>query len=129
MFEPLDSERVFGDDPSMGRTRVRRRCLAFAMVLVSVVMVGTGSRAWSRPATPGGSMSLAVSAGAVAVREYVVAPGDTIWGIASAALPGGDPRPIVRAIELLNHVRAGELVPGQTLLIPVSGEERESASG
>jgi nucleoid-associated protein YgaU len=129
MFEPLDSERVFGDDPSMGRTRVRRRRLTVAMVLVGVVMLGTGSRAWSRPATADGSTPPAVSAGGMAVRDYVVAPGDTIWGIASSALPGGDPRPIVRAIELLNHVRAGELVPGQTLRIPVVGEEREPASG
>lgn len=52
-------------------------------------------------------------------RTYVVRPGDTIFSIASrAASDGADPRPLVDAIEGANGIEAGQLVPGQALLIP-----------
>jgi len=47
-----------------------------------------------------------------------VASGDTIWIIARRAAAGTDPRPLVEAIEQVNHVQPGELVPGLTLEIP-----------
>jgi nucleoid-associated protein YgaU len=50
--------------------------------------------------------------------QYVVRPGDTLWGIARRAEPGRDPRPLIQAIEAANDIGAGELVPGKALLIP-----------
>jgi hypothetical protein len=50
----------------------------------------------------------------------LVAAGDTLWAIASDASPGNDPRPLVAAIERVNHLHAGDLVPGQALVIPTS---------
>jgi nucleoid-associated protein YgaU len=120
----LDSERVFGDDRSMSRTRVRRRQIALALAFAAV-LAGPMSRAWSRVTVTDQLAHLTVvqhrSALGTTVHDYVVAPGDTIWAIASRADPGRDPRPLVDAIEHLNELGAGDLVPGQTVRIPVSG--------
>jgi hypothetical protein len=51
--------------------------------------------------------------------EYVVAPGDTLWEIASGvAGPESDVRHLVRDISRLSGVEAGSIFPGQILLIP-----------
>ena len=54
----------------------------------------------------------------VAAHSYVVRGGDTLWSIASRIARGEDPRPIVDAIAQANHVDAGTLIPGRTLVIP-----------
>jgi Tfp pilus assembly protein FimV len=51
-------------------------------------------------------------------RTYVVRSGDTLWAIATAVAPGQDPRVTVDSIEAANHVDAGTLRPGQTLVVP-----------
>ena len=48
---------------------------------------------------------------------YVVQAGDTLWSIAERLSPGEDPRPVVDALAEANGVRAGDLVPGQTLVV------------
>ena len=44
----------------------------------------------------------------VAHRTYVVRDGDTLWSIATRVAHGGDPRPLVDAIEAENDVTAGD---------------------
>lgn len=50
-------------------------------------------------------------------QAYVVRAGDTLWSIAEAAEPGGDPRVLVARLE--QEVRGGPLVPGERLVVPV----------
>jgi hypothetical protein len=47
---------------------------------------------------------------------YIARPGDTLWSIASALEPGGDPRPLVAQLEQQLH--GGELVAGDRLILP-----------
>ena len=55
------------------------------------------------------------------VQRYVVAPGDTLWRIASGvARPGEDLRDVVQQIQLLNDMPSASLVAGQQLLLPVT---------
>ena len=52
-------------------------------------------------------------------RTYVVRPGDTVWRIAErVADPGTDFRPLAHGIVDANRVDPGNLVAGQTLVIP-----------
>lgn len=54
----------------------------------------------------------------VAMRVYVVRPGDTLWAIAvRQAGPTEDPRPLVDALVRLNHLRDALITPGQRLIL------------
>jgi hypothetical protein len=57
----------------------------------------------------------------VVEQRYVVAPGDTLWGIARKIAPDRDPRPLVDAIARENRLSAGDLSAGQSLTIPPLG--------
>lgn len=51
--------------------------------------------------------------------EYVVEPGDTLWGIASAnAGPDQDVRRLVADIARHSQVESDSIFPGQVLMIP-----------
>jgi LysM repeat protein len=109
----LDIEQAFGQDCSMGRTRVRRRrlvAIAAALAMIGVLSgpvanaVGVGGAAAARPA-----------------RTYVIRPGDTLWSIAERSSPAADPRLVVGAIRDANDLDPAALVPGQQLLIPSVG--------
>ncbi len=52
-------------------------------------------------------------------RSYVVAPGDTLWGIAGQAGFEGDRRGAVDRIVKLNHLGPEPITPGQTLQLPL----------
>ena len=70
-----------------------------------------------------GSVGRAMVAGADLRREartYVVRSGDTLWSIASRRAGGLDPRLLVQAIERENEIGPGDLVPGQSLILPRS---------
>jgi LysM repeat protein len=54
----------------------------------------------------------------VASHRYVVRRGDTVWSIAQRFSRGGDPRSLSDAISAANDVPAGDIRPGQTLVIP-----------
>jgi hypothetical protein len=118
MFEPVDTERMFGQDGGMVRTGVRRRLLRrrFCGFLVAVSLAGAITGPVAHAAASKSPRAPVPAAG----RTYVVAAGDTLWAIASDASPGNDPRPLVAAIERVNHLHAGDLVPGQALVIPTS---------
>jgi LysM domain len=115
MFEwNLDSEQAFGHDIHMRRTRVRRRRLALAMML-------SGGLAYGVPAAAGAVRTDTHALRPVAAREYVVAPGDTLWEIATGADPTRDPREVIDQIERSNGVEPGSLRPGQVLVLPITG--------
>ncbi len=51
--------------------------------------------------------------------SYTVAPGDTVWSIASQISGGGDPRELVSEIIAQNHLNAvGTLYVGEVLQLP-----------
>jgi Tfp pilus assembly protein FimV len=59
-------------------------------------------------------------AGQPAPTEIVqVAPGDTLWGIASAIATDGDVRSMMNEIERLNALESTGLSAGQKLRVPV----------
>jgi hypothetical protein len=110
MFDPaLDPEHPFGQDASMGRTRVRRR-RAFTVLALLVCLLVTGPV--SRAFAPGGQGD------ATGRRVYVVQAGDTVWSIAARFSKGADPRELVDAIGRRNRIDVGAIVPGQALVIP-----------
>ncbi len=78
---------------------------------------GLVAAAWAGPV---GHALAGAEGAAVASHSYVVRSGDTLWSIASRIARGEDPRPIVDVIAQANHVDAGALVPGRTLVIPAS---------
>ncbi len=96
----------------MSRTRVRRRRLG---VLVGLAVV---AGVWAGPVANalGGSAPAPVSS-----QSYVVRAGDTLWSIAGRVAADRDPRSVVDAIATASHVEPGAIVPGQTLVIPLSG--------
>ena len=92
----------------MSRTRVRRRRTILAVCLV---LVGA---AWAGPAVRALTPDAPVRVGRTA---YVVRQGDTLWSIARHLSPDGDPRTIVDSLSTDNGISAGELVPGQVLVV------------
>lgn len=81
----------------------RRRGWGRILVVTAILLIATAR--------------LAYGSGPVASDTVVVAPGDTVWSIASAHFPG-DPRPHVQEILVANHLGSPTLTPGQTLRIP-----------
>lgn len=59
------------------------------------------------------------SSGAGHQQTYVVQPGDTLWGIATAHY-AGDPREGVWEIEKRNHLASATIEPGQQLVLPAN---------
>jgi hypothetical protein len=93
---------------------IRRRALLAAFAAAMLVMLalpwgGTGGRSL---ATPGAARAGSLVAG----TNYVVRPGNTLWGIAERLADGSDPRPLVAQLE----VEAGgdAVQPGEVLHLP-----------
>jgi hypothetical protein len=64
-------------------------------------------------------LARAAQGGAQGANESLtVQPGDMLWAIASERYPGTDVRAKVYEIEQANHLSAGTLYPGETLLVP-----------
>jgi LysM domain len=76
--------------------------------------LGTGALAAMRP-KPASGVRLA-GASLVGGQRYVVRPGDTLWSIAVALDPSGDPRPVVDELE--EQLHGSSLQPGETLVLP-----------
>ena len=97
------------------QSRGLRRLLPGAATLAVLASVWFGAGALSTVHRP----AMAVPAAAVRVHGgylYVARPGDTLWSIASALQPGGDPRPIVAELEQQLH--GAQLVAGDRLTLP-----------
>jgi nucleoid-associated protein YgaU len=107
----------------VSRTRVRRRRTALVVALAALGAVWAGPL---RPAAAGSAAPGSIAEDAATrqaarpadARRYVVAQGDTVWGIAVRLGAGGDPRALVDAIADANDVDPGALHPGQVLVIP-----------
>lgn len=95
---------------------LRRRLAALALLLVLAVGAQLAlSAAWSTVTTPPGqpaTATVAVPVPASATAVVTVAPGDTLWSIASSLRPGADPRPLVDELARRNGgsatVQAGQ---------------------
>ncbi|MFW5898977.1 MAG: LysM peptidoglycan-binding domain-containing protein, partial [Jiangellaceae bacterium] len=58
----------------------------------------------------------------------VIRPGDTLWGLAGDLAPGADRRVTVDQITELNGLpSAGEITPGDVLVVPATGHGRADA--
>jgi len=87
--------------------RVRRRAVVLAATLSAMVAAGTAAAA-TRPAPPPGPST-----------SVVVAPGDTLWGLAQRHAPPGTDRHAWAARVLTdNGVDARALAPGSVLVVP-----------
>ena len=115
----LPGQKTTRPPPKRGASRPRsrglRRLLPGAATLAVLASVWFGAGALSTVHRP----AMAVPAAAVRVHGgylYVARPGDTLWSIASALQPGGDPRPIVAELEQQLH--GAQLVAGDRLTLP-----------
>ena len=86
----------------------RRRRLAAALVLAVAVL--TAGRAGAAL----GSSPLEAPGRRPSVTQYVVQPGDSLWGVARHVAPHDDPRAVVDALEQGRH--GAPLLPGETIL-------------
>ena len=80
----------------------RLSVLAAAVALAAALLLGQASP----------------SSGASHPRHHTVRSGETLWGIATVAYSGDDPRDAVYRIEQANHLTAATIVPGQVLELP-----------
>lgn len=96
-------------DQAQVRLTPRGRFVVFFAGLLVVLGVGFGFGARSAATdTP------------EATQVITVAPGDTLWGIASEIAPG-DTRAMVSHIEQLNGMDSAGLQVGQQLVVPAAG--------
>lgn len=92
--------RVIHGGRSLAARRMRRTFLLrrVAVAVAAVLMLWAGVQVVSAAATPLPAGSPAVELGAV----HRVAPGDTLWALASSVDPQADPRDVVDRIVALN---------------------------
>ena len=67
----------------------------------------------------GGAVGTEQPGTAPATEVVQVAPGDTLWGIASEIATDGDVRGVMNEIERLNALESTGLAAGQKLRVPV----------
>ncbi len=77
------------------------------LVFVVLTVFGSHSAATGELSTP------------VQTRTVVVAPGDTLWGIASEVAAPGQVRDMVHQIEELNAMSGPGVTVGQQIAVPV----------
>jgi len=101
------SDRGHGPVGSAGNSRYGF-VAALAVLIAMLVLVAPGISAQaSRTVTEGPAQSI------VTVRA-----GDSLWSVATSAMPETDPRSAVRELRELNKLKGTSLAPGQQLLIP-----------
>lgn len=95
-----------------GRRLVRTAVVVLALMVTLVVLsVSLGAVSSASEGSDGPT-----------TRSVVVQPGQTLWSLASAALPGMDPREAVSRVADLNGLGpSSQIVPGQPLLLPLGG--------
>lgn len=86
----------------------RGRFVVFAIALCAVIFAS-----WALV-----SSAIAQTTPAQDVPVYLVQPGDTLWGISLKLAPHEDPRIVVQEVAEANGISAGELQPGQQLVLP-----------
>lgn len=96
---------------TVGQMHLTRR----GRVVVALLTLGLGSLGFSSIAAASSPAEPRVT------YNVIVAPGETLWGIASDAVePGEDIRDMVSEIKTLNHLTSSTLAVGQMLEVPVS---------
>lgn len=96
--------------PQMRLTRRGRAVVvggAVSLILAVGVVLGDGSVATEKAGV------------APETRVVAVAPGDTLWGIASEIAAPGDTRDVVDEIQRLNALDSAAVMAGQRLRVPV----------
>ena len=97
--------------PSLPRLSQRGRLARFLVVLSLTVVLGAG---FAMKAGAGSSV-FHVDASYVKV---IVAPGETLWSIASVAAGRGDVRAMVEEIISINSLKVPDVAAGQVLRVP-----------
>ena len=97
--------------PSLPRLNRRGRLARFLVVLSLMVVLGAG---FSKRAGAGD----AVSHAPISYVTLVVAPGESLWSIASVAAGGGDVRAMVVVIISANSLSGPDLAAGAVLRVP-----------
>ena len=98
--------------PATGALRLTARGRLVVWLLGAALAVGLGGATASAQADG--------PSPATEVERVVVAPGQTMWGIAAAiALPGEDVRDVVQELVTLNQLSTAGLMAGQTIVVPV----------
>lgn len=115
---PADLTGAGAERPSLTLTRRGRLLLIGlpALTLLAMALVGLALLAGSFA-----NMAQASSHDAPGVEavEVTVAPGDTLWSVASALDSGEDTQVLISQIAELNDLSSSELHPGQTLHLPL----------
>jgi LysM domain len=103
-----------GTAATLRLTRRGRLVLVMAVMLLAVLAgltLGHGS-----------SLAASRAPASHAMRHTViVAPGETLWAVASRVAPHDDPRLVVATIESINHLRGSTVQAGQQLVVPTRG--------
>lgn len=97
-------------DPVPTSWRLTRR--GVVVVAVAVLALGVALIWLARLSAPQSAVT------APTPHLVTVAPGDTLWSIASRVAPGTDPRAEVAALQQRNRLTGVGLVPGQLLRVP-----------
>jgi hypothetical protein len=93
----------------------RGRLVLVLTVMVLAVLAGV---------TLGHGSSLAASprpSTHAARHTVIVAPGQTLWSVASRVAPHQDPRLVVADIESMNHLATATVEAGEQLVVPTAG--------
>lgn len=98
--------------PSRSRVNQRARLTRSLVVLSLAIVLGAG---FAMKAGAGDSLN---SSKAPSFTTITVAPGDTLWSIASAASHGGDVRGMAEEIISVNSLSVPDVKAGQSLRIP-----------
>lgn len=106
---------VFTPAPARPRSTVqltrRGRLVVFVTSLLLVLAVAF--------ALAGGAVGTDSAGEQIPTEIVQVAPGDTLWGIASEIASDGDVRSVMTQIERLNALESTGLQAGQKLRVPV----------
>jgi len=110
---PSDTRPVAASPrPHLHITRRGRLVLTTSVVLavlatvLGFVLTGGGAVATSTP-------------GNVHFQHVTVAAGETMWQVAESVAPDADPRDVIADVQQLNNLDSSELLPGQSLAIPL----------
>jgi len=85
--------------------------LVLSVVTLLLIVMATGGTSADASATSDGP----------ATASVVVQSGDSLWTVAKSLQPNGDPRAMMHTLAELNDLTGADLVPGQQLIVPITG--------
>lgn len=110
---PARTSRRSAPRPPVRLTARGRAAVFFLLSVVTLLLVMV--------AVGGTSADASDSTGGPATASVVVQAGDSLWTVAKSLQPNGDPRAMMQTLVELNGLDGGSLVPGQQLIVPISG--------